>query len=253
MNSFRFRSSLRPTKTAIAALVAATALAFPALAQDGGLLLPDAEEQVKPLVTLPQGASIDGAQEKVRTMATEAGRSLEDLIGSAVTPSTAAEVGEIAARKRRIMVLQDQLEEAKLAKELWIELNGEQDNEANSEEVDRLYAEKAALEAELIRLQDAQNGPATDPDPVVAEITGAAGSMRAKVLVPYMGEFMVERGTTLPNGMKVTAISKTGVVVNTEAGARKTLAFGTSVPRARMNVQPAQSAGSNNIIQQIGR
>lgn len=263
MNSFHYRKNLA-SKAAFAVLLASVTLALPAYAQEVGpapdIALPAADGKTpqKPVVVLPAGATIDGAKDKVRSMATEAGRSLDELIGSAVTPRTETEVGEIAARQRRIMVLEDQVREAKLAKELWVEVNGK-DEQKNSEEIDRLQAEKTSLQAEIVRLTAAQIAkPAKDPDPVVSEVTGAAGSMKAKVLVPYMGEFMAERGTSLPNGMKVADISKNGVTV-TDGGVRKVLAFGTVVPRNRPAVRavaPAASSqadSSGNIMQQLGR
>lgn len=262
MNSFRCLRRMQ-TKAAAAAILAA--LALPAYAQQapadmpvpGQLVLPGAEEPAPPPVALPKGASIDGAQDKVRNLASEAGKSLDDLVGSAMTPRSKAEVGELANRQRRLMDLEYQLKEAKLAKELWVELNGD-DSKEKDEEISRLQGEKESLQAEIVRLSSAQMSTVkvADPDPVVAEITGAGGTMRAKVLVPYSGEFMVERGTTLPNGMKVLGVSKEGVTV--AAGeVRKTLAFGSAVPRSRPVIStgaaPASSNSGTNIIRQIGQ
>jgi len=252
MNSFRYRRTQSATRaaTALAVALAAATLATAASAQqqdapvflnlDSAPALPQ-QAAPAPRAPMPEGASIGDAQEKVRDMAAQAGRSLDELIGGAVTPRTAAEIGEMAARQRRIQMLEDQLKEAKLARELWEELNGDEDTNASKEEIERLHAEKASLEAELIRLSSQQaQTQVRDPDPVVAEITGAAGSMRAKVLVPYMGEFLVEPGSSLPNGMKVEGISKAGVKV-TKDGTSRTLAFGTAVPRVRMAPSQAQA------------
>jgi len=263
MNSFR---CLRKMQTKVAAAAILAALALPAYAQQAPadmpapaqLVLPGADEPAPPPVALPKGASIDGAQDKVRNLASEAGKSLEDLVGNAMTPRSKAEVGELANRQRRLMDLEYQLKEAKLAKELWVELNGD-DSKEKDEEINRLQGEKESLQAEIVRLSSAQMSSSVkiaDPDPVVAEITGAGGMMRAKVLVPYSGEFMVERGTTLPNGMKVLGVSKEGVTVAV-GEVRKTLAFGSAVPRSRPVIStgaaPVSSNSGTNIIRQIGQ
>lgn len=261
MNSFRCRRKMQ-SKVAAAAIL--SALALPAFAQSGPapagapapaqLSLPEAGAQPAPMA-LPQGASIEGAQDKVRSMATEAGKSLDQLVGTAITPRIAAEVGGLADRQRRLMDLEYQLKEAKLAKELWVELNGD-DAKKKDEEIARLQGEKDSLQAEIVRLsaQQVTAARAADPDPVVAEITGAGGTMRAKVLVPYSGEFMVERGTTLPNGMRVVSVTKEGVTV-AMGDLRKVLAFGNAVPRSRpVASAPAPAApGGANIIRQIGQ
>lgn len=254
MNSFRYLRTPSASKAAaaLAAALAAATLAMPASAQQQDapvfLNIPDTDLpppegiQQSPRTAMPAGASISDAQERVRGMAAEAGRSLEELLGTAVTPRIEAEVGEMAERQRRIMLLEHQLKEAKLARELWTELNGEEDSKASQEEIERLHAEKASLEAEVVRLTAMQvQRQVSDPDPVVAEITGAAGSMRAKVLVPYMGEFIVEPGSSLPNGMKVVGISKAGVKVSKD-GSSRMLAFGSSVPRVRAVSAPQQGA-----------
>lgn len=263
MNSFR---CLRKLQTNAAAAAILAALALPAHAQQAPapapaeLTLPGADEKAPPPpVALPKGASIDGAQDKVRGLAAEAGKSLEDLVGSAMTPRSKAEVGELANRQRRLMDLEYQLKEAKLAKQLWVEINGDDSKEKDSE-ISRLQGEKESLQAEIIRLTSMQmqsTARTADPDPVVAEITGAGGSMRAKVLVPYSGEFMVERGTVLPNGMKVVSVGKDGVTVMS-GDVRKPLAFGSAVPRSRPSAAPMAAAapvpGSGaNIIRQIGQ
>lgn len=254
MNSFRYRRTQSAGRglAALAAVLAAATLASPAPAQQQKAPaflnvettpLPQQAEPA-PRAPLPDGASVSDAQEKVRAMAAEAGRSLDELLGAAVTPRIEAEVGELAERQRRIMLLEYQLKEAKLARELWEEMNGDEETRASQEEIERLHAEKASLEAELVRLTTMQaQRPFNDPDPVVAEITGAAGRMRAKVLVPYMGEFVVEPGFSLPNGMKVEGISKAGVKVSKD-GSSRMLAFGNSVPRVRMvPTQPQPVAG----------
>ena len=68
------------------------------------------------------------------------------------------------------------------------------------------------------------------PKPLVASVHGSGGSLRAVVLVPYVGQFTVRAGSSLPGGMKVVSISDAGVTVSKD-GKRIPLAFGTEVPR----------------------
>lgn len=268
MSNMKSSSRTQSSKAAFAALAASLAFSVPAMAQNAPMLPPagmaaptlpgapgfNAPAAAEKPIALPQGATIGGSGEKVRDLATQAGRSLEELIGSAVSTRGEAEIGAMAERKRRVMMLEYQLEEAKLAKQLWVELNGEQ--EGNSEEIERLHAEKASLEAELVRVQATRLAPPpSDPDPVVAEVTGAAGSYRAKILIPYAGQVMATVGSTLPNGMKVTGISKDGVNVRGPSG-NKVLTFGDSVPKTRP-VKASPSAAASGMIpgsalQQIG-
>ena len=238
MNSFRYLSSASLLAVVLAAAV-------PAAAQNAPLTLPgDVQAAPRPPVSLPDGATLGGSQEAVRNMATEAGRNLDELIGQSLTPREEAHVGELAERQRRIQALTSQVEEAKLARELWVLLNGE--DSSKDEEIENLQAERDMLEAEVEFLKQQQQitqttAPRVDPDPVVAEIVGSGGSVTATVLVPYAGRYQVRRGSELPNGMKVTSISPSGVTVTTQSGGTKTLGFGTSVPSVRA-VQIAPSA-----------
>jgi len=247
MSSFRYRRNSPLAKAALSAAVV-VGLAGSATAQEislpdaGGLPQASPGQTIAPppaAVALPEGATIDGSREKIQTIAREAEKSLEDLIGSSVIPRTEAEVGEMAARKRRIMMLEDQLKEARLAKELWLELHGEQ--EENSDELKRLEEENAELEAKLEQLRTAPVSLSSEPDPVVAEIVGSSGKLQARILVPFAGEIRASAGTVLPNGMTVSSISGSGVRV-TKDGTTKILPFGTSVPKYRTD---AASAGAN--------
>ena len=76
------------------------------------------------------------------------------------------------------------------------------------------------------------------PKPLVASVHGSGGSLRAVVLVPYVGQFTVRQGSGLPGGLKVVSISEAGVTV-VKDGKRIPLAFGTEVPR----IQPASAVG----------
>jgi len=186
---------------------------------------------------LPPGASIGDASREVQSLAAEAGKTLETLVGESAVGRDKAQIDELAGRKRRIMMLKDQLEEAKLAKQIWQELHGQDD--AQSEEVKRLEEENKALQESLAAAQQAQQAQqvqqqsaADEPLPVVSSIDGAADVSRAVILVPYVGIVRAEAGSLLPNGMKVVSITKQGVVVEQD-GKRKGLAFGGAVPMQR--------------------
>ena len=118
-----------------------------------------------------------------------------------------------------------------------------------------LEAEKADMQSELTRLRDQVSRNAVerrkltaDPDPVVAEITGAAGSIKAKILIPYMGEVIARPGETLPNGQKIVGMSGAGVKVQKADGTSVTLGFGTEVPRTRP--LPLAGAGATTVVSQ---
>jgi len=182
---------------------------------------------------LPQGATIADTAQRVQSLAAEGGKALNDLIGAEPLPREKGQIDSLADLKRQILLLEEQLKLAKLAKELYKELHSQE--EGNADEIRRLNEEKAALEEQLRLMQSAPAAAASQPDeplPVVQSISGAAGNAKAVVLVPYGGVINARVGTVLPNGMKVVSISGEGVLVDRE-GSRVTLPFGDSVPRFR--------------------
>lgn len=182
---------------------------------------------------LPKGASIGDAGERVRALSAEGTKNLDQLVGDAVTKREKADVEALTERKRRIMLLEDTLKEAKLAKAIHEELNGK-DSEKESAAIKKLEEEKAKLEQQLrdSTQPSALQAKQADPPPVVSAINGGPGGTVATILVPYSGVVYGKVGTVLPNGMKVVSISRNGVVVDQD-GVRTTLALGDFVPRVR--------------------
>jgi type IV pilus biogenesis protein PilP len=77
----------------------------------------------------------------------------------------------------------------------------------------------------------ASDEPSEQPLPVVYEIMGAGGRpLRAKLLIPYVGEITARVGTTLPGKRNVLRIDADGVVVNDPTAGPVRLAFGQAVP-----------------------
>mgnify|MGYP001499116931 CR=1 FL=1 len=261
MNSSR---SLKSTRKAVAVLAALlSTVATGAVAQELTLPAANSAEQViqqnldpqetgqglgtvAAPIELPKNASLGDANERVKAMAAEANERLDRLVDGALSNEAGkSTVEEMSSSQLRIMQLEKKLEEAKLVAEYWETVNGK-DHRAE-EKIKDLELEKSDMQRELSRLREmvskhaAERSKATpDPDPVVAEITGAAGSFRAKILIPYMGEVKdATAGETLPNGQKITSISGRGVKVTRADGSTVMLGFGTEVPLAR----PQHSAG----------
>lgn len=229
--------------------------ALPSAAQNG---LPQQAEQpvlqqpmsqVRPpesRISLPAGATIGDAESRVRTIASEAGRTLDELVGGGMAPREQFDVDAISERQRRVMRLKHQLEEAKLARQLWQELHGTENGEdKSSERVKKLEEEKEFLEKRLreAEARDAsQSGAASDGAqdiPVVSSINGIGGTATARVLIPFVGVVTASAGTTLPNGMKITSISPAGVVASKD-GNSFTLPYGTSVLRFKASPKAGQ-------------
>ena len=224
MNSYR---SLKLNLTSAAVVFAALSLSAGASFAQQLPAIPPAgtavQEEAPSLPALPEGATIEGAREKITNKASEAGKSLERLMGGAVTSRTEAEVGSMAERKRSIMMLELQRDEAKLAKELYYELEGGKEEQ----EVTRLREENEVLKTSLEAAQKAPPPPTNSipVSPVVTEIIGAAGGMKASISYPGSGAIQASPGTILPNGWKVVSVSSSGVVV-LDGESRKTLGFG---------------------------
>lgn len=265
MSSFRCLRKSRINLAATAVLLTA-ASALPALAQQAPqLALPSAPAQaarpalpalpgqqvVEPVEkALPPGANISDADQRLRAMAAEAGRDLDELAGSALRDARENnDVAADSAHNMNKMDLDKKIEIAERTKKLWTILNGEEsEKEGQIKElearVSALTSEKEALtrRAEAAAQMAARNGPAVpDPDPVVSSVTGVSGNVKAEILVPYMGKFIVKTGDTLPNGQKIVSMSANGVTVSKD-GTTKLLGFGTEVP----SVRPGRGGSSQN-------
>jgi Type IV pilus biogenesis. len=211
-------------------------------------------EIAPPAPVLPADASLGEASERVKAMASEADALLDRLVDGALSNEAGkTTVDEMSASTVRIMQLEKKLAEAKLVAEYWETVSGK-DHRAD-EKIKALEAEKADMMSELARLRQQVSKDASerrritaDPDPVVAEITGAAGSIKAKILIPYMGEVIARPGDTLPNGQKITGMSVSGVKVLRADGSSALLGFGTSVPKTRPT--PFAGAGATAVVSQ---
>ncbi|MDW9479058.1 hypothetical protein GOB57_10320 [Sinorhizobium meliloti] len=235
-------------KAALAFLIASCAI-FPATAQDatdqGELVLPGAVQATdgpltgkQPDFKLPEGASVGDANEKIKKLSSDGAKSLQELVGASI--DNQRENVDVEARsgdKREIEALKVQVEKAKLAKELYQIINGDEDkNQAELETVkaerDELSVQVKSLEEQLAETsKQAQSRSQDEPNPVIVSVTGSAGNLSAKLLVPYYGEANVRKGDVLANGQTVASITPNGVTVVKDGQAAK-LGFGTSVPAA---------------------
>jgi len=248
MNSYHSRKTPFGVKAVLAVLLASCPVSWASAQEAGsvdGMLLPadvpgQAAPAAPPEFKLPEGASVGDADDKIKQLSSEGAQSLRDLVGSAV--SNVREMNDNDARSqdmREINALQMQLDKAKLAKELYKTING--DSDKTKAELDMVKAERdqlsiqvKSLEEQLVstskQLQSQAVAP-QQPNPVIVRISGAGGSLSAKLLVPYYGETTVRRGDVLANGQTVTSITSNGVSVSRDGETAK-LAFGTAVPAA---------------------
>lgn len=248
MNRNHSRRTPLSAKAALAVLLASSFMTV-AQAQDAGVQLapPDANQQMpgalqpaQPEFKLPAGASVGDAQDKIKKLSAEGAQSLKALQGNAV--SNEREMNDVESRSkdlREIQSLTMQVEKAKLAKDLYQIINGDEDKnkeelETVKNERDELSIQVKSLEDQLIatnkQLQSEVVKP-KDPNPVVVSVVGSGGNLSAKVLVPYYGEATVRKGDVLANGQTVSSITSNGVTVSRDGKTEK-LAFGTSVPAA---------------------
>jgi len=264
MNSFRFqsKSSAKPVVGAfVIAMLATSASAQtapsisapppPAVAPSPIVpgFGPATQQRVEKPIPLPQGATIKDAETRVRDIAAEANKSLDDLVG--MTSREQYDVDAMASRQRQIMLLKDQLETVRLAKQVWKELKStkgdgsDEGDDASNEKLKKIEEEKAFLEKRLRETEEksAQDAAATEAGqlPVVSSITGSGGSATARLLVPFYGVVSATSGTTLPNGLKVVSIGATGVTA-TKDGKTFTLPYGSSVPRYKTTNKQGQTA-----------
>lgn len=240
------KTQFSSVKAALAAALLATCAISIAHAQDAmltqqeELVLPGATslESAAPEFKLPEGATVGDANEKIKKLSSDGAKSLQELVGSAV--DNARENADVEARsadKREINALTVQVEKAKLAKQLYQIINGEEDQskqelETVKVERDELSNQVKSLEEQLAESNKKIQGQSIggqEPIPVIVSIFGAGDSLSAKLLVPYYGEAIVRKGDVLANGQTVSAITANGVTVSKQGDVFK-LAFGTSVP-----------------------
>lgn len=253
MNNYHSRKTpLFSVKAALAVLIASSVFS-PAIAQEaanqGDLVIPGAVEAPvgqllakQPDFKLPEGASVGDANDKIKKLSSDGAKSLQDLVGSAI--DNQRENVDVEARsgdKREIEALKTQVEKAKLAKELYQIINGDEDkNKAELETVkaerDELSVQVKSLEDQLVetskQIQTEAIKNHDEPNPVIVSVTGSGGNLSAKVLVPYYGETTVRKGDVLANGQTVASITPNGVTVVKDGETAK-LGFGTSVPASR--------------------
>ena len=89
------------------------------------------------------------------------------------------------------------------------------------------------------------------PYPKVVQIIGTGSSLRATLLVPYVGEVRATVGSTLPGGRRVTKVSALEVMVSDKSDGNVVLGFGSSVPLAPPPVPvalPASTQAGNGPI-----
>lgn len=252
MNNYHSRKTpLFSVKAALAVLIASCAISS-ANAQDAGdqgeLVIPGAAQAVdgrapvkQPDFKLPEGASVGDANDKIKKLSSDGAKSLQDLVGASI--DNARENVDVEARsgdKREIEALKTQVEKAKLAKELYQIINGDDDkNKAELETVkaerDELSVQVKSLEEQLVetskQVQSQASQKRDEPNPVIVSVTGSGGNLNAKLLVPYYGETTVRKGDVLANGQTVASITPNGVSVVRDGETTK-LGFGTSVPAA---------------------
>lgn len=253
MNNYHSRKTpMFSVKAALAVLIASCAIssanAQDAVGEPGELVIPGAEQATggpltakQPDFKLPEGASVGDANDKIKKLSSDGAKSLQDLVGASI--DNARENVDVEARsgdKREIEALKTQVEKAKLAKELYQIINGDDDkNKAELETVkaerDELSVQVKSLEEQLVetskQVQSQASKSRDEPNPVIVSVTGSGGNLNAKLLVPYYGETTVRKGDVLANGQTVSSITPNGVTVVRDGETAK-LGFGTSVPAA---------------------
>ena len=83
------------------------------------------------------------------------------------------------------------------------------------------------------------------PLPRIVTIWGTGTSLKATLLVPYVGEISATTGTSLPGDRKVVSVSNSGVVVKDPKLGNLSLGYGDSVPAAPPVVQAAATRFPN--------
>lgn len=178
-------------------------------------------------------------QQKLEALRVRAEERLGQLDNAAPIVS-GSQLQQMQQRQLRIRDTLMMLQEAKALGDIMKQLDdmggggGAKSGPIPSEEDTKYKIDEAVQQALAQRKLEEENAP----KPLVASVHGSGGSLRAVVLVPYVGQFTVRPGSSLPGGMKVVSISDAGVTVSKD-GKRIPLAFGTEVPR----IQPVSAVG----------
>lgn len=198
---------------------------------------PNTVGQAQPGFGSPQGDAVQPlvptspAQQRLDTLRAKVEEKLATLDNAAPILS-GSQLQQMQQRQMRIRETLMMGQEAKaLAEVLKVldDLSGDgSKGGASSDEDQKRKVDEAVQQALAARKLEEENAP----KPLVASIHGSGGSLRAVVLVPYVGQFTVRAGTQLPDGMRVVSVSDNGVEV-AKNGKRFPLAFGTVVPGMR--------------------
>lgn len=205
-------------------------------------VLPGPSPQPAPVQPGVGEAPANPLQQRIETLRTRVEEKLGQL-DNAAPALTGSQLQQMQRRQLRIRETLMMGQEAKALAEVMKQLDemggggggeGGKAGPAPSEEETKRKIDEAVQQALAQKKIEEDNAP----KPLVASVHGSGGSLRAVVLVPYVGQFTVRSGSGLPGGMKVVSVSDAGVVV-VKDGKRFPLAFGTEVPR----VQPASAMG----------
>ena len=241
MNNYQFRSKRLVNTAVFAAFLSITGLSSVVAQQ---LNLPPIQDvgvsgQAAPLPSynLPEGASLEDVNSKLQELSSEGARSLQSLVGNSTSVREMNDIEDRSADQREINKLTLSLEKARLAKELFKTINGDDQNfkaelEAVKAERDALAVQISAIEQQLIRttkLMAEQSSGSNVVNPVVVRIVGAANDLTATLLVPVTGQTIVKVGDMLSNGQTVSSITPKGVSVSSGSSKNFKLSFGTSV------------------------
>lgn len=207
-------------------------------------VLPVPSPQTAPVQPGTGEAPANPLQQRIETLRTRVEEKLGQL-DNAAPALTGSQLQQMQRRQLRIRETLMMGQEAKALAEVMKQLDemgggggaggeGGRGGPGPSEEETKRKIDEAVQQALAQKKIEEDNAP----KPLVASVHGSGGSLRAVVLVPYVGQFTVRSGSGLPGGMKVVSVSDAGVVV-VKDGKRFPLAFGTEVPR----VQPASAVG----------
>ncbi|MFC6050866.1 type IV pilus biogenesis protein PilP, partial [Methylobacterium hispanicum] len=218
----------------------------PAAVPGPGAVPPNPVGQVQPGFGSPQGdaqalPASSPAQQRLETLRTKVEEKLAALDNAAPILS-GSQLQQMQQRQMRIRETLMMGQEAKALAEVLkvlddISGDGSKSGGASDEDQKR-KVDEAVQQALAARKLEEENAP----KPLVASIHGSGGSLRAVVLVPYVGQFTVRAGTQLPEGMRVASVTDNGVEV-VKNGKRFPLAFGTVVPGMR----PQPGAGPQSL------
>lgn len=194
-----------------------------------------------PQASVGPGSGANPAQQRIETLRAKVDEKLGALDNAAPILS-GSQLQQMQHRQMRIRETLMMGQEAKALADVMKVLDDIQaegtKSAAASEEEQKRKVEEAVQQALAAKKLEEENAP----KPLVASIHGSGGSLRAIVLVPYVGQFTVRSGTKLPEGMRVVSVTDNGVEV-VKGGKRFPLAFGTVVPGMR----PASGAVAQGV------